>query len=305
MSFDSETDNKRRNYKKYIIGILLAAFISPILFEATASSQPLPISTSSTEKIRTHTEFILEQNPNETKRIKRKTGKKTPKATKVDMSWTKMQQRFPGAFVMNGPRNKRQVALTFDDAPDPRFTPAILDVLAKYDVCATFFIVGNRAVKHPELVRRINREGHTIGNHSYNHEVMSLLSNGDFHQQIARTDEIISRIIGYHPRFIRPPYGEMLPAQVAWTKKTGYIVVNWDVDSVDWRNNPSSNNILFNIKRNLQSGSIVLQHAGGGEGQDLSGTVQALPRLISLLRQKGYDLVTLPELLGQSPSKTK
>lgn len=305
MSFDSELDNKRRNNKKYVIALLLAVFISPTMLGTAASSQPLPIPSYPTEKIIAHRVVALGKSPNEAKRKKRKISKKTVKAARDDMAWTKMQQRFPGAFVTNGPRDKKQVALTFDDAPDPRFTPAILDVLAKYDVCATFFVVGNRASKHPELVKRISREGHTIGNHSYNHAVMSLLSNDDFHRQITRTDIIVSRIIGYHPRFIRPPYGEMLPAQVAWTKRTGYIVVNWDVDSVDWKNNPSSNHILNNIKKNLQPGSIILQHAGGGEGQDLSGTVNALPRLISLLRQKGYDLVTLPELLRQSGSKTK
>ncbi|CAM3448687.1 polysaccharide deacetylase family protein [Paenibacillus lupini] len=227
------------------------------------------------------------------------------KKRSADMSWVKMHKQFPNAFIVNGPRNSKRVALTFDDAPDPRFTPQILDVLASYDVCATFFVVGNRAAKHPALVQRIHREGHTIGNHSYNHAVMSQLKDRDFHSQIWKTDAIVSSIIGYHPRFVRPPYGEMLPAQVAWSKKSGYTVVNWDVDSVDWRNNPSSTSILRNIKKTLQPGSIVLQHAGGGYGQDLSGTIQALPVLISQLRQKGYQFVTLPELLNQSAAKIK
>ncbi len=221
---------------------------------------------------------------------------------KDDMSWMKLQKQFPGSYVLNGPRNMRKVALTFDDAPDPRFTPAILDILAQYDVCATFFIVGNRAQKHPQLVQRIQREGHTIGNHSYDHAVMSKLSLSGYRKQIWSTDAILKNIIGYSPRYVRPPYGELLPQQVRWSKQAGYTIVNWDVDSVDWKNSPSSA-VLRNIKKTLQPGSIILQHAGGGDGQDLSGTVKALPQLILLLRNKGYELVTLPELLGKSADR--
>ncbi|MDQ0060678.1 polysaccharide deacetylase family protein [Paenibacillus harenae] len=221
---------------------------------------------------------------------------------KDDMSWVKLQKKYPGAYVLNGPRNEKRVALTFDDAPDPRYTPAILDILAQHDVCATFFIVGNRAQKHPRLVQRIQREGHTIGNHSYDHAVMSKLSLSGYRKQIWRTDAIIKNIVGYSPRFFRPPYGELLPQQVRWSKLAGYTIVNWDVDSVDWKNSTSTV-VIRNIKKTLQPGSIILQHAGGGEGQDLSGTIKALPQLIGLLQSKGYELVTLPELLGKSADR--
>lgn len=217
-----------------------------------------------------------------------------------DMSWVKLHKQFPHTFLTNGPRHTKRVALTFDDAPDPRFTPAILDVLAKYDVCATFFVVGARAAKHPALVKRIHNEGHIIGNHSYDHAVFSTLSLTNYGKQIWRTDYIIKNIIGYSPLFVRPPYGELLPQQVKWSKQAGFTIVNWDVDSIDWKNNPSSISIINNIKKTLQPGSIVLQHAGGGVGQDLSGTIKALPAIIKLLRSKGYELVTLPELIGQS-----
>lgn len=232
------------------------------------------------------------------------TASKPTKATKKrrtsDMSWVKLHKQFPNTFLTNGPRHAKRVALTFDDAPDPRFTPAILDVLAKYDVCATFFVVGARAAKHPVLVRRIHNEGHIIGNHSYNHAVFSTLSLTNYGKQIWWTDAIIKNITGYSPLFVRPPYGELLPQQVNWSKHAGFTIVNWDVDSVDWKNNPSSISIINNIKKTLQPGSIVLQHAGGGVGQDLSGTIKALPTIIQLLRSKGYELVTLPELIGQS-----
>ncbi len=219
------------------------------------------------------------------------------------LSWDKLHQQFPRSFLTHGPRNKKRVALTFDDAPDSRFTPAILDILAAHRVCATFFIVGERAMKQPAIVQRIQREGHVIGNHSYDHAVLSKLSLSKYQQQIARTDAVLKRLIGYSPRYIRPPYGELLPIHMKWSEAAGYTVVNWDVDSVDWRNNPSSATILRNIKKTLQPGSIVLQHAGGGTGQSLSGTIEALPVFIQWLRAKGYELVTLPELLGQAAAK--
>ncbi|SDX67894.1 polysaccharide deacetylase family protein [Paenibacillus sp. CF384] len=218
------------------------------------------------------------------------------------VSWVKLQQQFPGSFVVWGPRGSRRVALTFDDVPDPRYTPQVLEILARYKVRATFFVVGNRAAKHPALVRRMRKEGHIIGNHSYDHAVFSRISRYAFEQQIWQTDWILRPLAGYSPKFIRPPYGEITPQQVDWLRRRGYIVVNWDVDSVDWKG-LDSNSILINIKRTLQPGSIILQHAGGGEGQDLSGTVAALPKLIRLLRSKGYQIVTLPELLNKPEAR--
>ncbi|MFD0960410.1 polysaccharide deacetylase family protein [Paenibacillus chungangensis] len=213
------------------------------------------------------------------------------------MSWVKLHRMFPATFVMNGPRSGKLVALTFDDVPDPRYTPAILDILAQHDVCATFFVVGSRAAQYPAIIQRMNREGHIIGNHSYNHALYSRLSQEKFEYQIWRTNVIIRHFTGLSPLFIRPPYGEIVPAQVRWGMRNGYTVINWDVDSEDWRVGASSDQVMSNIDRTLQSGSIVLQHGGGDE--DLSGTIEALPRLINKLRSEGYELVTLPELLGK------
>jgi len=227
------------------------------------------------------------------KRTKRRRARK-----QAAVSWVWMQQRYPGAFVTQGPRGKRRVALTFDDVPDPRYTPAVLEILSKYKVRATFFVVGQRAQAYPQIVRRMRREGHVIGNHSYDHAVYSRISRYQFQRQIVRTDAILRPLAGYSPRLVRPPYGEILPKQVDWLRQNGFIVVNWDVDSVDWRSIDSSG-VIRNIKKTLQPGSIILQHAGGGAGQDLSGTVNALPRIIKLLRSKGYELVTVPELLGR------
>ncbi|MDF2835048.1 MAG: polysaccharide deacetylase [Paenibacillus sp.] len=255
-------------------------------------------STIEPQKQRQHTS-IKQTKPRTQQKKQRKRQRRRPPAQKVDMSWVTLHRQYPNSFLVNGPRNRKQVALTFDDAPDPRFTPQILDVLARYRVCATFFVVGERAAKHPELLRRIVNEGHIVGNHSYNHPVFSKLSINKFQSQIWQTDEVIRRIAGISPLLIRPPYGELLPQQIRWGKGTGFTIVNWDVDSEDWRKNPSSSKVLANIRKTLQPGSIVLQHAGGGEGQSLAGTIDALPVLIEQLQGNGYDMVTVPELLGK------
>lgn len=225
----------------------------------------------------------------------RKTAAKPARPT----SWTDLRRRYPGTFTTRGPVTDRRIALTFDDVPDNHFTPKILNILARYHVKATFFIVGERARKYPAMVKRIVREGHAIGNHSFNHASFARLTQREFMRQITRTETVLKPLTGFSPRYIRPPYGEILPGQLEWAGRNGYYIVNWNVDSEDWRS-IGSRKVLQNIKRTLTPGSIVLQHGGGGPGEDLSGTVQALPELIQYLRRKGYEIVTVPELLGKS-----
>lgn len=213
------------------------------------------------------------------------------------MPWSEMQRKYKGAFVLSAPREVRKVALTFDDVPDPRFTPKVLDILKRKGVKATFFVVGTRARKHPGLVRRIVREGHAVGNHSYAHPDFSTLPLTKVQEQIRKTEQRLEPLVGFKPLLIRPPYGEILPSQVAWAQRSGYTVVNWDVDSSDWRQ-LSKARVFRNVTGSVRPGSVVLMHAGGGEGQNLSGTVAALPRIIDWLRENRYEPVTLPELLG-------
>lgn len=213
------------------------------------------------------------------------------------MPWAEMQKRYKGVFVLSAPREVRKVALTFDDVPDPRYTPYVLDVLKRKGVHATFFVVGTRAGKHPNLVRRIHREGHAVGNHSYSHPDFSRTPLAKAQEQIRRTEDRLQWLLGFRPRLFRPPYGEILPNQLEWAKTAGYTVVNWDVDSSDWRQ-LKSGEVFRNVTTAVRPGSVILMHAGGGEGQNLSGTVEALPRIIDWLRKHDYEPVTLPELIG-------
>ncbi|MCI1777001.1 MAG: polysaccharide deacetylase family protein [Paenibacillus lautus] len=215
------------------------------------------------------------------------------------MSLADLRAKYKSTFLLDGPSTKREVALTFDDAPDDIFTPQILEVLKREGVRATFFVVGNRVEAHPEIVRRMVEDGHILGNHSYNHANLPKISDEEFRNQITRTDELIQKYTGYRPTFVRPPYGNINEPQIQWLASQHKIIVNWNVDSLDWKG-LNSEQVKTNILAHTMPGSIILQHAAGGVGEDLSGTVQALPDIIRSLRNDRMQLVTIPELLDET-----
>ncbi|CAG7650654.1 hypothetical protein PAESOLCIP111_06129 [Paenibacillus solanacearum] len=215
------------------------------------------------------------------------------------LTLSQLVKKYPDRLRLKGPSRSNTVALTFDDAPDNTFTPQVLDILKKYNVRATFFLLGVQATKHPDVVKRIVSEGHVIGNHSYNHKLFTKLSDDVFRDQVLDTQKVLKNLIGYTPKLLRPPYGEISESQLLWASDSGFTVVNWNVDSLDWKQLDASR-VTSNILNHTRSGSIILQHSGGGPGQNLGGTVSALPTVIKTLKSRGYKLVTLPELLQVS-----
>jgi peptidoglycan/xylan/chitin deacetylase (PgdA/CDA1 family) len=201
-----------------------------------------------------------------------------------------------------GAADGNKIALTFDDGPDDNFTAQVLDVLKNSNVKATFFVIGSRAEARPDLVARMVREGHIVGNHSYSHALLTKLSVPNFEKQVEATQSVIKRLAGYEPRLFRPPYGAVSEDQVQWAASHQFLIVNWNVDSLDWKG-LNAEQVSSNILTSAKAGSIVLQHCGGGEGEDLSGTVRALPRVIRTLREQGYQFVTVPELLHVAKNK--
>jgi peptidoglycan/xylan/chitin deacetylase (PgdA/CDA1 family) len=212
------------------------------------------------------------------------------------LSLADLRAKYKSTFLLQGPATKREIALTFDDAPDMNFTPKVLDALKREGVKATFFVVGNRVEAHPDIMKRILKEGHAVGNHSYNHANLPKLPDAEFRDQIIRTDEIIRQYAGYTPKFVRPPYGNISEEQIKWLASQHKLIVNWNVDSLDWKN-LTPEQVEANVLSAIQPGSIILQHAAGGKGEDLSCTVYALPKIIRKLREDGIKLVTIPELL--------
>lgn len=212
------------------------------------------------------------------------------------VSLADLRDKYRSTFLLSGPSQKREVALTFDDAPDDEFTPRVLDVLKKERVKATFFVVGNRVETHPEIMKRIVREGHEIGNHSYNHANLPKLRDKEFRDQVIRTDKIIQKYTGDIPKIIRPPYGNINEEQIKWLASQGKKVINWNVDSLDWKG-LSAEQVSTNVLSHVEPGAIILQHSGGGEGEDLTGTVEALPEIITKLKKDKVKLVTISKLL--------
>jgi peptidoglycan/xylan/chitin deacetylase (PgdA/CDA1 family) len=213
------------------------------------------------------------------------------------MTLADLRAKYSSTFVLQGSGNKREVALTFDDAPDDVFTPRVLDVLKREGVKATFFCVGNRIEKHPDVMRRIVAEGHVVGNHSYSHANLPKLSDEKFREEIRKTDELIRKFTGYTPSFVRPPYGNITEEQIKWLASQKRKIVGWNVDSLDWKS-LSRDEVATNILAHVKPGAIILQHSAGGTGEDLTGTVEALPEVIRKLRADGVEFVTVARLLG-------
>ncbi|WP_240452215.1 polysaccharide deacetylase family protein [Virgibacillus sp. YIM 98842] len=208
-----------------------------------------------------------------------------------------LQQRFPDILVLSAAPTENTVALTFDDGPDPRFTPQILDLLAEHDIQATFFVTGARAEAYPELLQRIVNEGHVVGNHTYGHPNLVEASDMDtLETEVLRTEEIINSVVGYRPKLFRAPYGFLYDELLEKLGEMDYTVVGWSVDSLDWQEDPPEV-IAYNVINNIHPGAIVLMHDGASESGDRTNTIEALRQIIPNLRDQGLEFETVPEML--------
>ncbi|WP_026671882.1 polysaccharide deacetylase family protein [Alkalihalobacterium bogoriense] len=209
-----------------------------------------------------------------------------------------LQQKYPDTVVLRGDTTQLQVALTFDDGPDPRFTPQVLDILNQYNVPATFFVMGARAEVYPDIVRRMVEEGHIVGNHTYWHP--NLVEQADvavLEREVNQTEDLLENMIGYRTKLFRAPYGFLYEELVEKLAEMNYSVIGWSVDSLDWRELPSQDT-AFNVLSNVEPGSIILMHDGGDWDADRTSTIEALHQIIPALQQQGFEFVTVPELVG-------
>lgn len=197
-----------------------------------------------------------------------------------------------------GPHTMK-VALTFDDGPDPVYTPQVLDVLKKYNVKATFFLVGQRVEKNPAVVKRIYEEGHTIASHSWEHNNLNTLTKNELEKDMSDTDNSIRKIINKRPELMRPPYGAANSSTLEQLNNMGYKVIHWSIDSLDWKAK-SKEEVLARTLPDIHEGAILLFHSAGGKGQSLMPTINALPTIIETLQDKGIEMVTVDDLLSLS-----
>ncbi|MFE2110574.1 polysaccharide deacetylase family protein [Kitasatospora sp. NPDC059463] len=201
-----------------------------------------------------------------------------------------------GAVLTGGAEAGPLVALTFDDGPHPEFTPQVLDVLRRHDAPAAFFCIGLNVLAHPEVVRRIADAGQTLGNHTWSHAYLPDLGPVGLARQLGHTREAIAEACGDDRpvRWLRPPYGGRSPELLRAVDASGLITVLWDVDAKDW-SRPGPDVIAERVLSQVRPGSVILMHDAG---DDRSQTVAALPAVITGLRDRGYRLVSLDELLA-------
>ena len=214
--------------------------------------------------------------------------------------------RVPSGYVVErmGGKGDRVVALTFDDGPDERNTGRLLDVLRDLHAPATFFVVGDQAMRAPELVEREAREGHLVGNHSFTHPHMNSLTPREAHAELAATQRLIEGLTALRTPLFRAPYTANIDpdrpddlADLRIALQNGYLFVGAYIDPNDWRPLITAKQIADSVVSEVTSGSgrIVCMHDGGGER---SATIEAVRRLVPELRKRGYRFVSLDELLG-------
>ena len=205
-----------------------------------------------------------------------------------------------------GGSDKKKVAITFDDGPDPQWTPRILDILKKEHATATFFIIGSEAQNNMRLLRRIYDEGNEIGNHTFLHPDISDVSKTYMKVELNLTERLFAGVLGIKTRLFRPPYSidqepdtedQVRPLEL--TQSLGYLTIGDKIDPNDWHDNPrqSAEQVTASVMSQLGNGNIILLHDGGG---DRSQTVRALPMIIEGLRARGYEIVPVSELLGKT-----
>ncbi|MDD5594009.1 MAG: polysaccharide deacetylase family protein [Candidatus Margulisbacteria bacterium] len=194
---------------------------------------------------------------------------------------------FRGSFL------KKKIALTFDDGPHPYFTPFLLEILKKYDVKGTFFLVGEMAERYPALIRAEASAGHGIGNHTYDHVNLTKVSSEDAATEIEACGDVIESITGKRPHLFRPPGGDYNTPVLMAAETLGYAVVLWTDNAGDWLS-PGKGVIERKVLDRISNGGIILMHDG------IQQTIDILPQILTILKREGYQFVTIDEMMPES-----
>ena len=204
------------------------------------------------------------------------------------------QLRMFGPFICQGSASQRRVALTFDDGPDPRSTPALLDLLRAENVPATFFCIGRNVSAHPQIVARIAQEGHLLGNHTYTHSnATNCFGVARLTEEMSRTQSAMQQAAGVLPAYFRPPMGLSNPRVFKAAAALGLEVVGWTARGIDTQIR-DSNRVVQRILRGVRPGAIILLHDGNIPPERLMTTVKLL---LAKLREQGYQFARLDQLL--------
>lgn len=186
--------------------------------------------------------------------------------------------------------DEKKIAISFDAAWGDQYTEGILDILDKYEIKTTFFLVGFWVDRYPDMVKKIYERGHEIGNHSTTHPHMSKLSREEIIKELNNTGEKIFNITGKKPNLFRPPFGDYNNRLIKTAKECGYYTIQWDVDSLDWKE-LGVKPVVDRVTRNIGNGSIVLFH------NNAKYVLEYLPLVIEKLQKEGYKIVPISELI--------
>jgi peptidoglycan-N-acetylglucosamine deacetylase len=201
----------------------------------------------------------------------------------------------PRRFLLTGgPSASRQICLTFDDGPHPEHTAAVLDVLKRYKVPASFFVIGEHAQEWPDLVRRIAAEGHVVANHSHSHGRPDKTSARQLLEEVCRTEEYLASLLSIRPRLFRPPYGKASLAKLWLLWRSGHAVVLWNVDPKDFACHSTAEIRAWFRQRPLRGGDLVLLH------DTCPHTAALLPELVEEASRRGLGFTTPCRWLGRA-----
>jgi len=213
------------------------------------------------------------------------------------VGWAWVPHLFTPACAWRGKPDDRRIALTFDDGPDPEWTPRVLDVLADAGVRGTFFVIGERAARAPGVVRRIAAEGHELGNHSWSHRAPWLCGPRATDEQVRRGHETIATLTGVAPRHFRPPWGMVNAAMFGAVRRVGERCVFWSIQPEGQRPAPAERQVEHVLRR-AHAGAIVDLHDAEGTPAAPERLLRVLPPLLAGLRERGYATATVGELLS-------
>ena len=199
-------------------------------------------------------------------------------------------------------RGTKQIALTYDDGPNDQHTMHLLDVLAKHDVHATFFMIGRYVQERVEIARAVARAGHVVGNHTFTHPVLTIKSATEIRRELSLCRSALHDAIGEHSNLFRPPFGARRPVVLSLARELGLEPVMWNVTGYDWSAPPAAV-IEQKVQTQIRGGDVILLHDGGHKhlGADRSQTVLATEHLIERYRSEGYEFVTIQQMLEGSP----
>ncbi|MGO9402853.1 MAG: polysaccharide deacetylase family protein [Terriglobales bacterium] len=210
-----------------------------------------------------------------------------------------------GHTFTGGARGSKQIALTYDDGPNDPHTLKLLEVLAKHNVRATFFMIGRYAQQRPDIAHAVAQAGHVIGNHTQTHPLLIFKSEAQTRKELVDCRQVLENAIGKHSDLFRPPFGGRRPATLRIARELGLETIMWNVTGYDW-SAPSAAVIEKKIEHQMRGGDVILLHDGSHRamGADRAQTVIATDNLIQRYRDQGYEFVTVDEMraVGRQPS---